>query len=233
MESLFSLSFVQTGTPVSCSVATCGSSSSPLGWTRSSLPDAFGVFPWWVREERDTHCGGCSGCQVLHRPGVCRWGHEMGKRSKSSWKHRALKFSPWTSFQNQYLLPKPWRGTLRDREEMGKYLLKLKYLENWVKIYGTYGVGWRSTASFEGFNLLWDGPYQPPVYAVCLVNTAVPVSLQNFVSLLWLCRSRTYLPGRGGEWLIWLVSSSHQATGTWIQWPSCAASGNRSMHRMM
>lgn len=55
---------------------------------------------------------------------------KMGKRSTSRWKPRAHKFFP--SFQHQCLLPKPWRSTLVDREEMVKYLLKLKYLQNQV-----------------------------------------------------------------------------------------------------
>lgn len=77
---------------------------------------------------------------------------KMGERSTSHWKPRALNFCPWTGIEHCCLLPsmsshagekdgpfedvkwKPWRSTLRDREEMDKDLLKLKYLENGSKV---------------------------------------------------------------------------------------------------
>lgn len=125
----FLFSFLWIGTPVSRSVAACGSPSSPLGWT-TSLPDAFGIFPWWVAEEGDTHCGGALTAKCSPGQGSVGGGMKMGKRNTSSWKSRALEFFPWTSFQHQCLLPKPWRSALGDREEMSKCLLILKYLEN-------------------------------------------------------------------------------------------------------
>lgn len=65
-----SFSFAWISPSMLCSVAASDSLSSPLGWTRSSLPNAFGIFSLWKAGEGRTRCSGCSDWQVLHRPGV-------------------------------------------------------------------------------------------------------------------------------------------------------------------
>jgi len=83
-----------------------------------------------VAEEEGTLCSGALTVKCSTGRGSVGGVIKMGKGNTSSWKPRALKFCPGTSFQHQCLLPKPWRSTLEVREEMDKYLLKLEYLEN-------------------------------------------------------------------------------------------------------
>lgn len=111
----------------------------------------FVIFPWDGGTRCSRHCDyQVSKCFT----GACRRGHKNGGKEYKWLEARALNFFPWTGIECYCLLPsmashagekdgpfeevkwKDWRSPLRDREEMDKDLLKLKYLGNGIKCCG-------------------------------------------------------------------------------------------------
>lgn len=74
-------------------------------------------------------------CQVLHRPGVCRWNHKIGGKVYKQLETQAslvLFLKQFSAAVSTIQCP------LGDREEGDKYWLKYEYLENQVRSYLIY-----------------------------------------------------------------------------------------------